>query len=616
MAETDPLSRQDPDPADNPVSHLLPDTSDPPAYSADEGPPLETPPVKKPGFIRSWLATSTNLRPTSDPSDIEWGIHWYTPVSIVLLLLVGTSTAITHHLIYTALDAQAVGGAVQQRWTSWIGSGLGFLTKVTLTAALGISRTQWVWLTLRKKWLTLTAIDSLFGVISDPTLFLDWRMMRQAKVATVMAIMMWVVPLAAILTPGTLSVKTVAITDTVDCFVPSLLFEFDDLSNATPTAIGLNDTPLPFYKWDESKKVFLYGLAYTPAFKLPAYTGTIARLPDLPPVELAVLAPVESPGRSTLGQHCGSNCTYTIQFLGPAITCSEFTAWNNTEWHNLTAYMQSNLLRAVDTPHVAGSFLVGIDLYTPGKKPASFSCKSTTAHYTIQQTIEDRRFQEPIITKLETVELPDFEPVPIFPNTRYLSPYGLFLTLSGMLVGFLGGTYGGDSESRNTLLIIDIYDNPSNIGHALELLSHKMIASMIAFDIGFVDTHFILGISAIQKTQCHTTENVPVYAYSPLALLIVYSLAVACALATSVAGFIALAHNGMASSKAVSAIIRTTRNSTLDECIVGGDSLGGDVMSSELQKVQLRFGALHTGKMGTAPFAMGVKGEIYPIQRD
>lgn len=613
MAETDPLSRQDPDPADNPVSHLLPDSSNSPAYSVDESRPLETPLVKKPGFIRTWLASATDLRPTSDPTDIEWGIHWYTPVSIVILLLVGTSTAITHHLINTSLHDQAVGDAVQQRWTSWIGSGLGFLTKVTLTAALGISRTQWVWLTLRKKWLTLNAIDSLFGVISDPTLFLDWKMMRQAKVATVMAILMWIFPLAAILTPGTISVQTVAITDTVDCFVPSLVFGFDQISNATRTAVGPNDSPLPFFVWKESSKEVLWNVRYMPAFRLTAFTGTIARLADLPPVDLSGLAQVQSPGRSTLGQHCGSNCTYTVQFLGPATTCSEFTAWNNSDWHNVTEYMEWTALRAVKNAKAPGSFLVGIDLNDPGYPRVMFSCKSSAAHYTIQQTIEDRRFQEPIITKLETVDLPDLEPEPIFPNTRYLASYGLFVTISGIMEGFLGGKYGGDSESGKTVLMSDIYGNPSNIGNAIEALSHRMIVSMIAFDVSFNNSQLILDISGIQKTQCHRTENVPVYNYSPRTLLIVYGLAVACALATSVAGFIALGRNGMASSKTVSAIIRTTRNHTLDECIVGGDCLGGDVMSPDLQKVKLRFGALMTG---TAPFAMGVKGEIFPIKRD
>lgn len=616
MAETDPLSRQDSDSADNPVSHLLPDSRNLPENSADGSRPLETPPVQKSGFIRTWLATSTDLRPTDDPSDIEWGIHWYTPVSMIVLLLVGTSTAITHHLIYKTLHDEPVGGALQQRWTSWIGSGLGFLTKVTLTAALGISRTQWVWLTLRKKWFTLNAIDSLFGIISDPTLFLDWKMMRHAKVATVMAIAMWILPLAAILTPGTISVKTVARSDSVDCFVPSLLFGFDHLSNATRPPIGRNESILRFWNWSDPKKEMTWNVRIIPAFMLTAYTGTITRLPDLLPFNSSDLAQVESPGRSTLMQQCGSNCTYPVEFLGPATICAEFTRWNMSNWRNSEAYMDSAVLRAVSNPATNGSFLVGIDIASPDHPRVVFECNSSVAYYTVEQTIEDRRFREPVIIKAETVELPDFELPPIYPNFAYLPSWGLYSTIYRIMKGHLGGKAPGDSESGNTVLMSDIYGNPSNIGKAIEQLSHRMIVSMIAFDLFFNNTQHILNIAGILKTQCRRTENVPVYNYSPQTLLIVYGLAVACTLATSIAGFIALGQNGMSSTKTVSAIIRTTRNHTLDECIVGADCLGGDVMSPELQKVELRFGALKTGKIGAAPFALGVKGEIYPIKRD
>lgn len=624
IAEIDPMSLPDPHSVDNAVSHLLPEPTNQLAYSTDESPPLESPSVEKPGLIQTWLATSTDLRPTGDPSDIKWGIHYHTPLSIVLLLLVGTSTAITHHLIYKSLHETTVGGALQQRWTLWIGSGLGFLTKVTLTAALGISRTQWVWLTLRKKWFTLTTIDSLFGIISDPTLFLDWEMIRHAKVATVMAIAMWIFPLAAILTSGTISVKTVARNDSVDCFVPTLLFEFDDISNATARAIGPNDDPLPFYTWNSKTKKFSWNMLFVPHLKLVAYTGAITRLPDLPPLDLSVPGPAESPGQPTLDQQCGSNCTYTVQFLGPTTTCTKFTAWQNTVWNNFTKYMnehleqqkESTVLRVeIDSP-APGSFLVGIEVKMLRLPHAVFSCKSSVAHYTVQQTIEDRRFLEPVITKVEPIELPDFEPVPIFPNPAYLSSYGFYDTISHMMNGFLINQYSGNSESINTRLVYDIYSNPAGFGDAIELLSRRMVVSMIAFNLIFENKRRILNINAIQKTQCHRTENVPVYDYSPRTLLIVYGLAVACALATSIAGFIALGHNGMTSTKTVSAIMRTTRNRTLDDVIIGGDCLGGVIMSSELQKVKLRFGALKGGKNGTAPFAMGIKGEIYPIKRD
>lgn len=163
------------------------------------------------------------------------------------------------------------------------------------------------------------------------------------------------------------------------------------------------------------------------------------------------------------------------------------------------------------------------------------------------------------------------------------------------------------SESINSVLSDVIYKNPSGIGAAIENMTHTMIVSLIPFGVPMEGDGNVLDVTAIQETNCTTTENVTLYVYSSGTLLIVYGLAVASALATSVARFIALRHNGMASNRSVSTFIRTTRNRTIDDYIVGADCLGGDVLSSELGKVQLQFGALKA--KGTAPFALGVKGE-------
>ncbi|KAL0632207.1 hypothetical protein Q9L58_008917 [Maublancomyces gigas] len=587
-----------PDSTNNPVSHLQPDSNAPPAYSCDENPASGPRPVKKSGFIRSWLATSSSLRPTGDPTDIAWGIHWYTPVSIVLLLLLGTSTAVIHHLIYSSLHEQEVGNADRQRWTLSTGSGLSFLTKVTLTAALGISRTQWVWLTMRKKWLTLDSIDSLFGIISDPTLFLNWKMIRQAKVATVMAIAMWTFPLAAILTPGTISVQSTTRGGTFPCTVPSLLFGFDNSSKATIPTRDTNVTLLvDLWKWSEDYNQIIYSNLFIPAIRLTAYTGTIARLPSLDP-------------STAFGKQCGDDCSYSVQFLGPAMTCAQFTMWNKTRWANPKAFLNGNKTRA-EWAEQNGSFILGLEGMNTKKSPRIvFECKTTTGNYTVLHAVREGEFLQPVITNFEKVNLPGFEAYPVVPNEAYMPTWGLYHTINQLI------DVNGDRAIFNTVMMSDAYYNTSNIGNAIEQLAQRMIASMIGFNYILNGQKTVLPITATQETECETTKVFLVYIYSPQTLLIVYGLAIVCALATSIAGFIALGHNGMASTKAVSTIIRTSRNRTLDECIVGGDCLGGGVMSSELSKVELRFGALKTGKIGTAPFALGVKGEVYPIKRD
>ncbi|KAL0635166.1 hypothetical protein Q9L58_005891 [Maublancomyces gigas] len=603
MHDTDSVSPRDPDSADDPVSRLLPESSVlSPKYRADE----------KHGFTRTWLATSSSVRPNRDPTRIEWGIHWYTPVSIFLLLLAGTATAIAHHLFYRYLDNSLVGGEVKQRWSLWIGSGLSFLTKVMLTAALGIARTQWVWMTLRSEWFTLDGIDALFGIVSDPALFLNWRMIKKAKVATIMAIGMWMFPLAAILTPGTISVHTVPLTHTVACSVPSLLFGFDRNSTATIPAwseLARNVTVVGFLTLENMMILTSITPLVRRSMSLPAYSGIIANLRELPRADL--------PSPTTVGALCGANCTYTVEFLGPTIICKEFTDWSNSRWDNSIEFMAGSFYMGDSTSLSSdyGTILVGIELPDRKRYPSVYvGCQSGSAHYTVKHVIEERNFLQPSISKVEIA------PPIVFPfhtsaeSVQYYPHTALLTLLYEIVNGEMTTGSMPNSPSANSVLSDVIYTDPSKIGAAIETMAHTMVVSLIAAGVPMEGDGNVLDVAAIQETNCTISENITLYVYSSGTLLIVYGLAVSSALVTSVAGFIALRHNGMASNRSVSTFIRTTRNRTLDDCIVGADCLGGDVMSSELAKVKLQFGALKA--RGTAPFALGVKGEIGPIKRD
>lgn len=237
----------------------------------------------------------------------------------------------------------------------------------------------------------------------------------------------------------------------------------------------------------------------------------------------------------------------------------------------------------------------------------AFNCTPSLAQYTVQHIIEGRNFLEPVITRVAMVEVPQRPSDGTFP---------VFQIIYDVVTGNL--TEHGTAQSRiqQSVLSYELYLKPANLGTAIERMAQTMVVSMLVFGLMVGYQRIVLDVAAIQETNCTTTENIVIYAYSAGTLLLVYGLAVATALATSVAGFIALGQNGMASTKSVSTIIRTSRNRTLDECITGGDCLGGDTLSSDLKRVELQFGALKTGKTGAAPFALGVKGEIYPIKRD
>lgn len=460
----------------------------------------------------------------------------------------------------------------------------------------------------------MEGIDALFGVIHDPRFFTNRNMLKRAKAATAIAVAMWIFPIAAILTPGAISVDTFPLTGRVPCSVRSLLFPFDTNSTAKFLPYGgiANDSHvISLANWDLMGTTLEQEPGTTiqvvRVYKLSAFTGLIASPSNLPPATSSDI--------TTLGKLCGENCTYSVEFLGPAITCTNFTSWSTLSKQNISEWM--------------GSAYYGATIYLDGKRLLVevissdatmdliiLECQSSTARYTVQHVIQERRFLEPIITKVESVELPGLEQAPIYPDTTYLPHLSLMNAVSRIAQGKITIGLSVETEIALTPLFDDLTINVTNVGPAIERMAHKMIASLLAFEMMLNGTAYTLDVSAMQQTECTTTKYVVLYVYSTVTLVFIYGLAVACALVTSVAGFYALGQNGMASTHTVSAIIRTTRNTTLDELIVGGSCLGGHPMSKELKTVELQFGALRGSEKRPASFAMGVRGEISPIKRD
>lgn len=576
--------------------------------------------VTKNGFFRTWFATSANLQPTPDTA-VKWGIHWVTPVTIISMFLLGTMSAIGHHVFYSELHDTLAGNEARQRWVFWIGSSMGFLTKVSLSAVVGMSRTQWVWLTLRKKWMTLGGIDALFGISSDPTFIRNGNMLRRAKAATVMAILMWMYPLAAILTPGTISVETVPHIDTIPCGVRSLLFEIDPNPTArrlSDDSVGANVIVLNTGAWSTDKQP---PEANTPTLLITvervlirsAYNGIIARPSDLKPDTIS--------NDSSLAQNCGQNCTYTVKFFGPAIICPVYTSWGRGKipWDSAVDFLGGSGYRGLG-PFGNGSFLVGM-----GSDEFAYAvlCQKSIALYTVQQTIENRHFLEPVITRVEQSQYPVPESSPKYPETKYLAITSLFAVLIKTLSGEMKAGASIETNMVLTPLLDDVMRNPFSLGTSIEIMAQKMIVSLLSFEETSTDgSIYILDATAIQKTACTTSTYRGIYVYSAMTLLLVYGLAVASALLMAVAGFFALGENGMASGSNVSTIIRTTRNTTLDESIVGGSCLGGCPVPEELKKLELQFGLLRGGVGASggvrgrrSSFAFGVKGQIDPINK-
>lgn len=118
----------------------------------------------------------------------KFHIHWVTPFLMVLLFLLGIVGAGAHHAFYTSLNGRP---ATNQLWMVRYGTALAFFVKATLVGSVILSYRQRIWQTFRKRAMTMSAIDGLFAATEDPSMFVKWEMIRNAKLAVVMAMGAW-----------------------------------------------------------------------------------------------------------------------------------------------------------------------------------------------------------------------------------------------------------------------------------------------------------------------------------------------------------------------------------------------------------------------------------------
>lgn len=93
-------------------------------------------------------------------------------------------------------------------------------------------RRQRVWQTLREKPITVRGLDALFSVVEDPSWFvLAPEMFSKAKVASVMALATWLIPIASVMSPGSLTTQLVEVRYTDRCNVKSVNFSLEAVSD-------------------------------------------------------------------------------------------------------------------------------------------------------------------------------------------------------------------------------------------------------------------------------------------------------------------------------------------------------------------------------------------------
>ncbi|KAG4433198.1 hypothetical protein IFR05_011306, partial [Cadophora sp. M221] len=138
---------------------------------------------------------------------VRWGVTWWKePTYMVLFAILGLGLAVGHHGYYSSLHGSLAGSNSKQQWAHNFGNMFAISVVAVLHAANGLAYTQYFWRVVRGKSFTVEALDKLFSLTSDPLGFFNWEVARRAPLAFLLALTCWIMALAGVLPPGTLTV--------------------------------------------------------------------------------------------------------------------------------------------------------------------------------------------------------------------------------------------------------------------------------------------------------------------------------------------------------------------------------------------------------------------------
>jgi hypothetical protein len=125
------------------------------------------------------------------------------------LLAIAIATAAGHHAFYDYLDGREVNHvSLSQSWVIRIGTAFAFLFKASLVPAVGVAFCQGFWYAVRRNPIRVAGLDAMFGVLQNPFKFMNRDLVWRTKRLFFLALICWLLPIAAIFAPGALTGPT------------------------------------------------------------------------------------------------------------------------------------------------------------------------------------------------------------------------------------------------------------------------------------------------------------------------------------------------------------------------------------------------------------------------
>ncbi|KAF1958142.1 hypothetical protein CC80DRAFT_441948 [Byssothecium circinans] len=240
---------------------------------------------------------------------------------MVLSFIIGLFLAVGQHLLYSSLHHKAIEDEGKKVREVLYGRALAYFSKVAFGGTIIVVYRQRLWTTLRHRALSIWSIDQLFLATEDPTLFFNWETIVKAPILTIIALILWLVPVATIIfSPGALTFGDFFEVSSAIVKVPTLDFAAESLRDwRTPLVLpdGTKKRSLMFYNTTDVKAEEQGWFDY---YDQPSL--------DLTRVSIMTAYSLEnhSLNRQDARQtSCGGNfnCTYTTSFVGPGYKCEQ-----------------------------------------------------------------------------------------------------------------------------------------------------------------------------------------------------------------------------------------------------------------------------------------------------
>ncbi|KAG8714089.1 hypothetical protein FRC08_012376 [Ceratobasidium sp. 394] len=485
-----------------------------------------------------------------------------TTVLMCCLLLLGIGCAIAHHAFNSYLDDKST-NAFDQAWAIRIGTALSMAFKTAVLASMGMAFSQRMWFSVRRKAMSVKSLDALFGAFGgDPRSLFQGDLYRSARLALLIAVSSWLLPIATVFTPATLRVKLVDRSSSADCLVPSV-----NLNNVTdggtiryPSTSGLYSGPAPM-----TQRLAVQSLI----------TGSFNGFPY------------------ASGSPAGANTSYTLSFTAPALQCSPN---NNTVQPSLAPNTYWTCTRSLIHDSNSGHDVPTLQIQyasSPGVSNA-LSCVPYIANYGVLVTYNSTAQSIALLnlTMTATAGRPIGGTIQLSENNALATGSASIVdAVFNALVGNLTRDPSGNGTTMTSTVALASFVHMSN----LSAYTFQSVPESVQQLMRDVSTSLMGLRLAETQTTCTMVNRVNIYIYDQGVLLASYLAVIALALAVVAVGLHALKKNGHSGDTSFSGVVLSTRNPTLDRACEGG--------RERLLALRVKFGRLRsTGRpaFGTA----------------